>query len=250
MHPDLFSFGPLTVHSYGLMAAIGILSASWYFNSQAHRIGLSKDQMIDLFLVIVLSGFLLARIFYVVYEWDYFKEHLLEIPAIWKGGIIYYGGLIGGLIGFLVFAKIKKLPYLRTLDILVTGVTLAHVFGRIGCFLNGCCYGKETLCPLGVQFPFAPAPLHPTQLYEAVFCLALFLFLAKFYQKNWDQHPGKTAFLYFAIYPIGRFLIEFLRSDMVLLALGFTLGQWTSLAIFTITILISLSLRGGRRTTK
>ncbi|MBI4388535.1 MAG: prolipoprotein diacylglyceryl transferase, partial [Candidatus Omnitrophica bacterium] len=246
MHPNLFSIGPLTLHSYGLLVALGILAASSYLTRNALRVGKSQDEMIDLILVTTVSGFIGARLLYVIYEFPYFSEHPSEILAIWKGGIILYGGLLGGFVGFLGFLSWKKWPILKTLDLFTPAMALAHGFGRIGCFLNGCCYGKETLCPLGVVFPFSQSALHPTQLYEAVFCFGLFVFLAVLYRKHREQ-AGLTSFLYFVIYSMGRFVIEFLRNDMDRLAFGLTLAQWMSIGIFSgaVIIFIILSFKKG-----
>ena len=224
--------GPVTLHSYGLLVALGILFASWYLTKNAFRISMSSDQIIDLILVTTVSGFILARIFYVIYDWNYFKEHPIDIVAIWKGGIVFYGGLLGGVFGFLIYTKRTGQPVLKTLDLFTPAAALAQGFGRIGCFLNGCCYGRPTAGPLGVLFPFSGVPLHPTQLYDAVFCFLLFAFLAVFYSKN-SKHAGRTSFLYFTLHPVGRFVIEFFRNDMPRMPFGFTLGQWMGIGIFT-----------------
>ena len=242
MHPNLFSIGLVTLHSYGLLVAVGIVAASSYLTKHAVRVGKTQDEMIDLILVTTVSGFIAARILYVIYEFPYYATHPMEIFAIWKGGIILYGGLLGGVAGFLGFTWWRRWPVLKTLDLFTPAMALAHGFGRIGCFLNGCCYGKETACPLGVVFPFSKMPLHPTQLYEATFCFLLFAFLVIFY-KRYHEKVGLTSLLYFSIYPAGRFAIEFLRNDMGRLWLGLTLGQWMSIGILTGTIVIFFILR-------
>ena len=180
MHPNLFSIGPLTVHVYGLLVALGILAASWYLTRNVSRVDMTRDQMIDLIFVTTISGFVGARILYVIYDFDYFKSSPLEILAIWHGGIIFYGGLVGGVLGFVVQVTRMKKSLLRSLDLFTPATALAQGFGRIGCFMNGCCYGKETSLPIGIRFPFHNAPLHPTQLYDAAFCFLLFALLASF----------------------------------------------------------------------
>ncbi len=242
MHPNLFSIGPITFHAYGLMAAIGIMSASWYLAKHAGDIGGTKDQMIDLLLISVVSGFAAARALYVAYEWEYFKQNPLEILAIWNGGIIFYGGLLGGLAGLFIYTKRLGWPVLKTLDLFTPATALAQGFGRIGCFLNGCCYGKETGCFLGVRFPSHPLPLHPTQLYDSALCFLLFVILVKFYSKN-RSRAGSTSLLYFTLQPIGRFTIEFFRNDMAKLLFGLTFGQWMSIGIFAVAIIFALILK-------
>jgi len=184
MHPDLFSIGDLTLHSYGLLVAVGILAASVYLTRRASLLAMSRDQVMDLILVIVISGFVGARALYVIYEFDYFRRVPLEIIAIWRGGIIFYGGMIGASIGFVLYHWRTKRSILRSLDLFTPALALAQSFGRIGCFLNGCCFGKETASFFGILFPFHPIPLHPTQLYHALFNLVLFSVLIVVLERN------------------------------------------------------------------
>lgn len=105
-----------------------------------------------------------------------------------KGGLVYYGGLLGGILGGIIFSKIKKIPILRLLDVLAIGLPVGHFFGRIGCFMNGCCYGKETMLPWAVHFPSPHETfgkgVHPTELYRAILNLALFFYLIRYYKKG------------------------------------------------------------------
>ena len=242
MHPNLCSIGPVTLHTYGLLAAIGIIAASLYLQKNAFQINATSDQMVDLFLVTVVSGFIGARALYVVDEWEFFREKPFEMIAIWNGGIIFYGGLIGGFLGFFVAVKRMRFPFFGTLDLFTIAVTLAHGFGRIGCFFNGCCYGRETHSIFGIRFPFSQVPLHPTQLYDAAFCFALFAVLVWFYSKH-SKTAGATSFLYFTLQPIGRFVIEFFRDDMPRLAWNLTLGQWMAAGIFSATLIVALMIK-------
>jgi phosphatidylglycerol:prolipoprotein diacylglycerol transferase len=123
-----------------------------------------------------------------------------------------------------------RLPIIRTLDVFMPALALAQGFGRIGCFFNGCCYGHATEAWCGVRFPFAVERLHPAQLYESGFCFLLFLFLARF-DVSKKRLDGETAFLYFLLYPLGRFVIEYFRADTLRLWFDWTLAQWVSLAL-------------------
>ncbi len=242
MHPELFSIGPLTLHTYGFFMAVGVLFATSFLLRYSGEVGLNKNEMVDAVLVILVAGMAGARLLYVVYDWEFFARNPIRILAIWQGGIIFYGGLILGLTAFCVLVFLKRLPLLKTLDLFTQALALTQGFGRIGCFLNGCCYGKPTSCPLGVQFPFSENSLHPTQLYEAAFCFALFFTLNAVYRKK-KVEAGFTSFLYFFLYGTWRFGIEFLRDDMARLGFGLTLGQWMSVGTLAMLALIVLFIR-------
>ncbi len=236
MYPVILSWGPLHLYSYGLLVATGVLCAILLIRRNAKFSGINPDTSVDLAMATVISGFTGARIFYVIQFWDFFKNTPLDIVKIWQGGIILYGGLIGGLIGFIFFIKLNKLSFLPTLDLFVPAMALAQGFGRLGCFLNGCCYGADCTLPWAVKFPFIGAKVHPTQLYEALFCFILSAFLYRLWKRK--LAAGHVAFAYFAIYPIGRFLIEFFRGDQHHYLLHLTLAQWTSLIFMTLTFVV------------
>lgn len=239
MHPILFSYGPLHLYSYGLMVALGVLLAILLIRRNAKTISVNSDTSVDLAMTTVISGFVGARLFYVVQRWDFFRYELLDIFKIWQGGIVLYGGLIGGFIGFAVFIKLNKLSFLPLLDLFVPAMALAQGFGRLGCFLNGCCFGTECHFPWAVQFPFLETKVHPTQLYEALFCFLLSAFLYRLWKKR--LATGTVALAYFMIYPIGRFFIEFLRGDQSRYLFNFTSAQWTSLILVSAAVLIVLA---------
>ncbi len=236
MHPILFSYGPVHLYSYGFLVAIGVLCAILFIRKHAPRIGVKPETSVDLAMATVISGFVGARIFYVAQHWDFFMNAPLDIFKIWQGGIVLYGGLIGGVLGFFVFIRINKLSFLPLLDLFVPAMALAQGFGRLGCFLNGCCYGIDSNLPWAVRFPFFESKVHPTQLYEALFCFVLFLFLFRLWKKT--TVPGRVSSAYFLIYPIGRFFIEFLRGDQSRQLLNLTSAQWISILIFAITFLV------------
>lgn len=234
MHPILFSYGPLHLYSYGFLVALGVLSAILLIRRNAKMAGLNPDASIDLAMATVISGFLGARIFYVLQHWDFFKHAPLDMFKIWQGGIVLYGGLIGGLIGFTLFIWLNRLSFLTMLDLFVPAVALAQGFGRLGCFLNGCCYGSECHWPWAVKFSFIEETVHPTQLYEAGFCFALSFFLYRLWKKK--PHTGTVAAAYFIAYPMGRFFIEFLRGDQSRYLLNLTSAQWISAVFIVVTI--------------
>lgn len=235
MFPEIISFGPLTLHSYGLLIAIGVLSSLFWMTQVARKLGFPPgEKVFDLVFVVVLAGFIGARLFYVAQEWPWYRAHPLEIFQIWKGGLVYYGGMVASFIGFFLYVRLVRLPFLASSDFIIPFIALTHAFGRVGCFLNGCCYGKVCDLPWAVKFPLLPQPVHPTQAYEAVLNLALFGFLVWRYPRR--RFPGEVTSLYLIVYPAGRFLLEFLRGDQAPWLGSFTLHQMLSFGFFLIGI--------------
>ena len=229
MKPILFSFGGLHLYSYGLCIALGVLLSLYLMKRRAIQEGFPKpEEVFDMAFVVLLWGFLGARLFYVIQNLSYYAAEPFKIFAVWEGGLIFYGGAIAAFLGLYLMARKKQWPLWKILDFLVPYGAMTHAFGRIGCFLNGCCYGKVCDLPWAVRFPGFPYAVHPTQLYEALYDLALFAFLLKHRKRT--RFEGETALLYFLLYGLGRYLIEFLREPGWMW-LGLTFNQWLSIAI-------------------
>lgn len=214
MHNDLFTIGNLTVHGYGLMIAIGILVAENLASRQAKKYDLDVDKIETMALWALFYGFLGSKLTYILLN----LQTVIANPTdYFTNGWVVYGGLVGGVLGARFYCKKNKLDVKRYLNLFVPVVPLAQGFGRIGCFLAGCCYGKETCSRFSVVFPqgsLAPAgvPLIPTQLISSAGDFLLFYIL--FRNFNHGEHPEDTAPLYFVLYSIGRFLVEILRGDL------------------------------------
>jgi len=236
VHPVLFHLGPLPIYSYGFCVTLGVLSAVFLMKQKSLREGWTPEEVLDLVLLFTLSSFIGARIFYVLQHWDYFSENPAAIFKIWEGGIVFYGGAIGGLVFLPFYARMKHWSYFKMTDFLAPYVFLTHGFGRIGCFFNGCCYGRVSHLPWAVQYPFLPDPVHPVQLYAAGFNFTAFLFLIYLHHRK--KFPGETTLAYFLIYGAGRFILEDFRGDNPHIILGLTLPQLLSLVFI---LLASLS---------
>lgn len=247
MYPEVISLSPLTLRSYGLLIAIGVFLSLFWMTRAARKFGFPPEEKVfDLVFVVVISGFLGARLFYVVQEWSWYRTHPLEVFQIWKGGLVYYGGMVASFIGFYCYVRLVRLPFLASSDFVIPYIALSHAFGRVGCFLNGCCYGKVCDFPWAVKFPSLPEPVHPTQLYEAVFNLALFGFLAWLYARR--RFAGEVTFFYLIVYGVGRFLLEFFRGDQTPWFYSLTLHQVLSLGFILMGILFYFyEIRGLRR---
>ncbi|MBR4578768.1 MAG: prolipoprotein diacylglyceryl transferase [Oscillospiraceae bacterium] len=214
MHNDLFTIFGRTVHGYGLMVGVGIvghLLLSW---RRARHRGLSEDYVTGVTIWTILCGFLGAKLLFLL---TLLPEVIRDpLPYLGSEGFVVYGGLLAGLLTIWLWCRKKGLPFLPWLDLLLPGVALAQGFGRIGCFLAGCCYGRATDSPLGVIFPagsLAPAGVRllPTQLFSAagdfLLCGALLLLDRR------NPRDGALAAAYMLLYGAGRFLVEFLRDD-------------------------------------
>lgn len=245
MFPELASFGPLTLHSYGLLIAVGVFLSLFLMARAAQKYGFPpSDKVFDLAFVVVVAGFAGARIFYVIQEWAWYRGHPWEIFQIWKGGLVYYGGVLGSLIGVIAYGRLARLSPLGLLDLAIPYVALTHGFGRLGCFLNGCCYGKVCDLPWAVRFPFLPEPVHPTQIYEAIFNFALFAFLAGRYPRR--RFDGEGFANYLMIYGTGRFFLEFLRGDQFPVLFFLTTQQILSFS-FLLTGMMLYGICGRKR---
>ncbi len=213
MYNTLFSIGSLTIHSYGVMIALGFAAAIVMSYCRAKAYGLKKEAIIDIALLAMIFGFLGAKLLYVIVEYKAFFTDPLRVLG--SEGFVVYGGIIGGVAAAMVYCKKKKLSFISYFDLAIPAVAAAQGLGRIGCFLAGCCYGCESHV-LGVIFPagsIAPAgiPLLPTQLISSAGDLLIALVLVLYARKS--KIKGNVGALYLLLYGLGRFGIEFFRND-------------------------------------
>ncbi len=219
MFPVLFRLGSLEIYSYGFFILLGFVVGVFIAFRRAKKAGISIpfDKIADLFFYSVLSAFIGSRVLFVIINIDLFKRDPLEIFKLWKGGLVFYGGLIVGALVSIIYMKLNRMPIWRLADITSPSISLGLFFGRLGCFSAGCCYGKETSLPWGVIFknPQSLArlntPLHPTQLYEALVGFGIFIFLIRWERKK--SFDGELFFLFLLFYSIARFFIEMVRGD-------------------------------------
>lgn len=211
---DLFSIGPFTVHSYGLCIAIGLIVCLYIACVRAKKVGLSDDMCYGILYVGVICGFIGAKLMFIVVEWkDFIKD---PVSFISTSGFVVFGGLTAGMFAAFIYCKIKKQSFVSYLDLVVPSIAIAQCFGRIGCFMAGCCYGRPTDSFLGITFHnsyYAPngVSLLPTQLFSAAGDFLIFLVLILIDKRVTKK--GTMAGIYISLYSIGRFFIEFLRND-------------------------------------
>lgn len=203
------------------MYAIAILIGLYLIKREVLRknIPLNEDQITNFVLLTVLGGIIGARIYYVIFSWDYYSQNPLEIPAIWHGGLAIHGGIIGGVLVGYWFTRRYHISFWRMADAVAPSIILGQALGRFGNFMNGDAHGIPTTMPWGIVFPptsiagreFPGQPLHPTMLYEMVINFGIFLLLWKL-----RTRPHKDGFifcLYLIGYSIGRFIVSFFRAD-------------------------------------
>ncbi len=246
MHPLLISLGPVPIHTYGFLIAVGFLCALYVIRKLSEEAKLDVERNLDLTFWILLVGFMGSRVLFVITRFDYFAQDPLAIFKVWEGGLVFLGGPLAAMPFTIWYLRRYKMPLWRTVDAMISGLVIAHAFGRLGCLAAGCCYGKPTGTSFGLRFHSELVDrnlwgiaLHPTQLYEAV---ALFiLFCGMVYTSRHKFFDGQVILTYFMAYPIIRSIVEIFRGDLVR---GFVIdgvlstSQFLSILIFAIASVV------------
>lgn len=221
MYPELFRIGNFPVNTYGVFLALAFLSAILITVRLAGREGLPRERIYDLSLWMLLASLIGSKVLMFLVEPEY-REHPLQLLSLdfLRSGGVFYGGLIGAVLTGFFLMKRYKLPWWKTADVCAPGIAIGNFFGRQGCFAAGCCWGKPTSLPWGVQFTELghqitgvplDAHLHPTQLYESFSMLLVFFFLLWLHKRK--RFDGQVILLYALLYSVIRFAIEFVRDD-------------------------------------
>ena len=230
MYPICFYIGNHPIHWYGVMMAAAFLAAITHWRFLGRKEGRDAAFCTDLAFWIMIGGILGARVAYVLANWGYYRASPGQILRIDQGGLVYYGGFFAAVGVIWILARQRREPLLSLLDFVATALPLGHAIGRIGCFLNGCCYGSPSRLPWAVVQPYVDSvPRHPVQLYETGANLAIYLILLQAYARK-ERH-GRVTALYLLVYPACRFMLEFFRGDGRLRWDGLTAAQWSSIAI-------------------
>lgn len=239
------------------MIAVAFLMGLWTVTLRAKRdpaLRNAGDKIADITLCLMAGAILGARTVYVTTYWkeQFAGKPFFEIFAIWNGGLVYYGGLIGAAVAGFLYIHWKKMPLWKTADAFAPSIALGSVFGRIGCLLNGCCYGKACSLPWAITFPAGNPldpptyPVHPTEIYDALLNLGLYLFLAWLFRRK--KFDGQVFATFLICYAITRSIVEHFRGDYSNLHyhLGLTPAQWISVPIFIAGLALAalLSRRG------
>jgi len=236
LHPVLLEIGWFRLHSYGVLLALGTLAAIWKASRAAPGRGIPESAMVDAGLLALLTGLAGARLTYVLLNRDVFAGDPLSAFAIWDGGLTFFGGLAAGAVSVAVWAVRRGFRLADVADVCAPSLALGYSIARVGCFLNGCCYGCETRVPWAVRFhadggDALTPPSHPVQLYSTALSFLIFLLLVRLERRG--PRPGALFGSWLVLSSLERFFLEFLRRGATAqeLAGGLTQGQAASLVL-------------------
>jgi phosphatidylglycerol:prolipoprotein diacylglycerol transferase len=252
VHPRLFTLpafelfgrnvGPLALPTYGILLVLGMLAGLWVVTRQARKAGLAAETITDMAVYAIIAGLIGAKVLLLIVEWPYYSRNPRDVLSLFQSGGVFYGGLLGAIPVAFWYARRHRLDGWKTADVLAPGVAVGQAVGRLGCFMAGCCYGKPADVPWAVTFrdPYAQrtvgtpldTPIHPTQIYEAVACLAIFVVLMRLFPRK--RFDGQITLTYVFLYSIARFAIEYVRGDSIR---GTIFGLSTSQFIAVLLIL-------------
>ncbi len=234
MYPILFTFGPIHIYSYGLMVAVAFLVSTFLLSRYAISLKLNKDFFWNLSFWVLLGGIAGGRLLYIALNLRFFLDNPAEIVMLWHGGLVWYGGFLGGLGLGISYIKSKRESLLKTLDIIVPFVALGHSIGRIGCFLNGCCYGKPV--GWGIYFPVHNDYLIPTQIFSSLGLLVVFIILRVVQER--PHRDGAMVVMYLLLSSVERFFEEVFRNDSPRNFYGLTIFQVISVMLFLSALIL------------
>jgi len=226
MYSTLFHIFGIPIRAYGLMMVVGFGLGLWRAVRVARGRGIDPDRVYDLCLIVLLAGIIGARLLYIAIDP---QTTLRDFFAVWDGGLSFHGGVVLAVAAGYAYTKRARLPFWKMADLMAPSAAIAYAFTRIGCFLNGCCYGIPTSLPWGVSFiehGVRTPPSHPTQLYGTFASLLIFFVLTRFEKQN--RAPGFVFVAYLGLYGVYRLLVEFVRAGDRWL-LGLTPAQWVSI---------------------
>lgn len=238
MFPVICKIGPITFYSYGLLLAIAVVVSSILASMRARVENINPEIIFNLCFLSFIFGIIGARIFYIIENFHYYFKNPLEIIMLQHGGLSWYGGLAAGIIFAVLYIKKRRLALYKILDLISPFLALGQAIGRIGCLLNGCCFGSVYIS--GLYFGVHNLIIIPVQIISSGILILIFLLL-RFFQ-NKPHREGQIFFLYLLLYSLKRFFVEFWRRDNPAFFLGFSLFQIISIAIFVFSAIKLFSL--------
>ncbi|MBZ0159048.1 MAG: prolipoprotein diacylglyceryl transferase [bacterium] len=252
--PFVLQIGPLSIRWYGLLFATGVLLGTWLAQREAIRRGEDPDQLLNVIVYGVIAGLIGARLYYVLFNWGYYSSWPLKILAVWEGGLAIHGGLLAGGLTAVIYSIRKKLPVLTYLDIMAPSAPLGQAIGRWGNFFNQEAFGTPTDLPWKLYIePYHRPPdlatfeyFHPTFLYESLWNFLVFSLLYFLLRRRLQRMPGALLLCYIALYSVGRFFVEGLRIDSLMLG-SLRAAQVMSLALIAVSLVGLAWLRAAAK---
>jgi len=244
MHRILFQIGQFPIYSYGFFLGVAFLVGIYYASRRAPGYGVTPDAVVEVSVLCIFGAIIGSRLIFVLLNWDIYRDNLIHIFLIREGGLTYYGGVLGALLLATPYIIYKKYSLPALFDICTPAIALGYSIARIGCFLNGCCYGRVcpyTTFPLGVHFPSLEGWRYPTQIYAVGYSLLIFFLLLKMEKKK--VFLGELFFDYLWMYGIARFLIEYLREEPFSMWGIMTVAQFACILIIPTTLFLQEILR-------
>lgn len=246
--PILVQLGPIAIRWYGLLIASAVLIGVTLSQYLAKRRNVDPNLVGDLAICLVIAAIPCARLYYVLFEWEQYAQNPLQAFAIWKGGIAIHGAILGGIVAAIIFARIQKISVWLLADLVVPSLILGQAIGRWGNFFNSEAFGRPTDLPWKLYIPPQQRPLefinydyfHPTFLYESLWNLMVFAILMTLFFRDLKRKPhlkvGTLALVYMVAYSLGRFWIEGLRTDSLMIG-PLRMAQIISLVEITLGLL-------------
>ncbi|MGC8977592.1 MAG: prolipoprotein diacylglyceryl transferase, partial [Candidatus Ratteibacteria bacterium] len=248
-HPVFLKIGNFVIYWYGVFVATGVFTSIYFFQKESIKEGFDEKIISKIIFWIIFWGIIGARFLHILVNFPYYYFHPLEIIKIRNGGLAVEGAIIFSLFFLIIYTKIKNISTIHLLDIISIFVPLGQAIGRIGCFFNGCCYGKYTNFLFGVKFPFLGKKVHPTQLYYSFSYFILFLILKKVSVKI-KKREGFIFATYMFGFSLIRYFIDFLRGDLKETFFGLYTTQIIAIFIFIgtgIFIITKILKKGGEK---
>lgn len=242
MNPIAFTIFGIDIAWYGIIISFGILVGTLLGVREAERVGFGEDNLLDFLILAIPLSILGARIYYVIFKWDFYKNHPSQILNIRNGGLAIHGGIIAAILVGIIWTRIKKLDFWVLADIAAPSLVLAQSIGRWGNYINQEAHGGPTNLPWGIMVN--GVKVHPTFLYESLWNLGVFFFLI-WYREKHQKYSGELFSLYLTLYSFIRFFIEGLRTDSLMLG-DFRVAQLVSVAGFVVGLLSFIIKRKSR----
>lgn len=245
LDPIAFQIGPISVYWYGVIIASAVLIGIILGTQEAKRRNMDPELILDLVILGIPLAIIGARLYYVIFSWGYYSQHLGEIFALWHGGLAIHGGIIGALIGGIIFARQHNLSFRKLTDIAAPSLIMGQAIGRWGNFINQEAHGgpvtrkflENLHLPQWIieQMQIGGTYYHPTFLYESIWNLLIFLFLTFYWKKQDFLQPGEVFLTYISLYSLGRYFIEDMRTDSLMLG-SLQVAQLISIALILLSI--------------